>query len=440
MPPATKAKRAAAPVFRVTKASTLNKPAPSTKQKLNAIEAAVTTKFQPNAQVTTPSTSRKRKISHDDEETTRRPSKQSKTLVAIPTPPASPKPIQALSETLEELKSLHASFTQALAVHYAHHGMRNSVSLSVLMPSMTRLWKKRTVTLPDIQRMLAVWELNVSNTAASELPVVRSPFKLVVTGIGIHRQTMLEHITETASTTFVENELHKSYISEIERLDTLAEHDEQLSSIINAAFGIFPRLKCEMGSQTAARQERVTAIKHSILTKPSDPDFSKLNISDASEPKTREEKLKSRTLGLFDRLKAKQAANATSVQQTPAELLRRRALHRMPEILDMLRLRQSQKLNTLFRSDLHGMPGVTRTSTMKVSFSLEQLVQEITDSNRTPVASDEIREAIAILGREVPDTWCSVFAGDGLKCVTLQGEGWKKEQVREWCQEELKRV
>ena len=77
---------------------------------------------------------------------------------------------------------------------------------------------------------------------------------------------------------------------------------------------------------------------------------------------------------------------------------------------------------------------------MKVSFSLEQLVQEIRDSGRVPTASEEIKAALEILGGEIPDTWCNVYAGNGVKCVTLQGEGWRKEEVQAWCENEIAKM
>lgn len=77
---------------------------------------------------------------------------------------------------------------------------------------------------------------------------------------------------------------------------------------------------------------------------------------------------------------------------------------------------------------------------MRVSFSLDALVQEIRDSGKTNIAPEEVKECIAILGREVPDAWCNVYASGDVKCVTLQGEGWKKEEIREWCEKEISKI
>lgn len=444
--------------FGITRPSKLN----VSKQKLVAIEEIVAEKQQPlQPSPKQQSCTRKRRRdaldsdAENEEGATQRPQKSLRkarqTQIQILTPPASsPEPEnEALPDTLEELKSLHKSFTQALGVHYAHNGTRNAVSLGALMPAMTRLWKRRTVCLIDVERMLAVWEVAVDS--AKEVDHKLGPFKLVSSGIGSNQQTKVEYAWVNAFGTFIENELHQKYEAAIARLWQSAQTKMDAFVFLYEPLVAFPRLTCQVGTQTQARREKISTIRSTILSRSpqtqgqltqSEPDFSKLQITDSAEPKTpsHEDKLKSRTLSLFDRLRAKQLSNSTSTPQDSASLLRRRALHRIPDLLDTLRLKQSQRLNTLFRADLQGSLSETGVRKMKVSFSLEQLVQEIGDSGRVPIAVEEIKECLGILGREVPDTWCSVYFGEGLKCVTLQGEGWRKEEVKEWCEKEVRRM
>lgn len=456
-------------VFRVTKSAKLNVQLQTSKQKLNAIEETI----QPKIQVQPAQNNKKR--GHDalesdceNEEIATRPLKslrkaRSTTSTAVPTsvdrtrqtllqlhtpPPSSPEH-ESLPTALEELTSLHKSFTQALAVHYAHNGTRNAVPLAVLVPAMTRLWKRRTVCLQDIQRMLAVWEVEPeSKETKSEFEHSKGPFRLLTTGIGATSEVKIEYAW-TESGSFIENQLHQKFERLVERLRTLAK--KNANSFTFDDITSFPLLKCSTGAQTQARKEKINSIKNHILSKPGQPttttqsqslDLSKLDISDPSEPKptARETALKSRTMSLFDRLRAKQAASSATAQPTSADLLRRRALHRMPEIIDVLRLKQARKVSSQFRADPNELSSNTFASKMKVSFSLDALVQEIRDSGKTNIAADEIKESISILGREVPDTWCSVYASGDLKCVTLQGDGWRKEEVKEWCDREIARI
>lgn len=442
--------------FRVTKSAKLNVQPAIGAKRLAVIEEVVHRSQEPQSQLPKQEINTKKRrrnaLDSDDEneEGAIRPQKllrKARSTVAIPTPPASSPEPEELAATLRELKSLHKAFVQALAVHYAHHGTKNAALISALLSSMTRLWKRRTVCPQDVQRILAVWEMHDGCTS-NEIAHKKGPFKLIVTGIGSTQQTKIEYVWQDTACNFLENELHQKYETAIENLFERAQRDtKDLYRIIYQPLTEFPLLECEIGAQTQARQEKIHTIRDSILSKSiaskttasGEPDFATLSISDPSEPpKTREDKLKSRTLGLFDRLRAKQLANSASGgQPTSAELVRRRALHRIPDILDVLRLKQSQKLNSLFRSDMQSVTGGSRTNSMKVSFSLEQLIQEIRDSGRVPTSPEEIRACLEILGREVPDTWCSVYSGNGVKCVTLQGEGWRKEEVQAWCEKEV---
>ena len=434
----------AQPIFRISK-NKLNIQPASGKQKIEALEDLITPETQ-TILTPQPKSSKRRHnevdSENEDASVMRRPLKSIRKMktVDLPTPPASSPEPEILSQSLEELRSLHKAFTQALSVHYAHHGTQNGTSLDAILPAVTRLWKRKTVTQEDIERMLAVYELQEQSTESVNQKL--SPWKLIKTGIGHSQHTKVERVGQ-ANGGFLEQQLQQRYELLIESLQRTAQEGSKYNFVFGS-ISEFPRLQCEIGQQTQARKEKIDTIKSTVM-KPvqTEPDFSKLNIScpsDVHAPVTREDRLKSRTLSLFDRLKAKQITNsALGAQPTSAEMLKRRALHRIPDIIDTLRMKQSQKLNSMFRSDF-GMPSTSRNMSVKVSFSLEQLVQEIRDSGRAPVASEEIRECIIVLGRDVPDTWCTVYFGESMKCVTLQGEGWTKAQIKDWCREEIERM
>lgn len=464
-------------VFRVTKSAKLNAQPQTTKQKLHAIEEAIEPVVQVQVQIEVQPTVKNKKRRHDTLEsdleneavTTRRPLKAARkarpassiaastspdrtrqTLLQLQTPSWLPKQ-DVLPATLEELIAIHKAFTQALGVHYAHNGTRNSVPLATLLPSVTRLWKRRAACLQDIQRVLAVWEIRIEpsgTSTASELEHKKGPFRLLTTGIGASSQVKVEYAW-TESRSFIESQMHQKFEHLVQRWCTAAVQNDDRAGTFEELTNL-PLLKCSIGEQTQARKEKINSIKNHILSKPGQTatpvphpppqpqslDLSKLDISDPSEPKptTRETALKSRTLSLFDRLKAKQLATSASTQPTPSDLLRRRALHRLPEIIDVLRLKQARKLSSQFRAEN------AFANRMKVSFSLDALVQEIRDSGKTNIAAEEVRESISILGREVPDSWCCVYVSGDVQCVTLQGEGWRKDEVREWCEKEIARI
>ncbi|KAJ9654325.1 hypothetical protein H2198_006623 [Neophaeococcomyces mojaviensis] len=454
------------PAFRVTKSSKLDtQPKAPSKQKTNAIEKVIAEKARPQqpqiapSQTTTTKNSKKRRRNSDVESTDgeagviQRTVKSVKKVKVLLTPPASsPEPEisqenQELPEVLQELKSLHKTFTQALSVYIAHSkgGVRDAVDLAAVLPTMTRLWKKRTATMEDVERMLAVWEL-VYAAQTGEIQHKRGPFKLEQNGIGLNKRVTVEYVWANATTgTFVESELQRKYEEAIEALFESQRHDGE--SFIWKALAEFPSLRCEVGVVTQQRKEKITSIRDSILSKaPSklsqssqqeqqqpqpQPDLSSLTIHSPDSPprKSQEQTSKSRTLSLFDRVRAKQLHNSTISQPTSAELLRRRAIYRIADLVSVLRLKQARKLNSQFHDDSNSQ----RRMQMKVSFSFEALVQEIKDSLRSEVASEEIREGLLILGRELPGTWCSVYEVGTVRCVTLQGEGLSAREVKAWC-------
>lgn len=455
-------------VFRVTKSARINLQPEVSKQKAQAIQGVIF----PKEQVHIKQDSKKRRRDPtdsdcDDVEITTRsrkplkkarqtsPSTRTDTLdhrqrsnLQLPTPSPSPKS-ECQPAALEELESLHKIFTQTLAVQYAHNGSRSSLSLADVLPTMTRLWKRRAIHLQDIQRMLGLWELDEETQQHEpEIEHNKGPFRLVRCGMGSSTQMKLEY-TWTELGRSMESELHQRFQNLIKKIHKWRETNRDKFSLDSLA--AFPLLKCHTGAQTQMRREKVALIRDQILKTPAQKvpaalpqslDLSKLDISEEAGPKPslREATLKSRTLSLFDRLQAKQIANSTSATPTSAELLRRRALHRIPDIVSILRLKQARRLNSQFQADILDSPSRMSARSMKVSFSLDAIVQEIRDSEKASIAIDEVRECISILGREIPDTWCNIYTSGQAKCVTLQGEGWRKEEIRDWCEREISKM
>lgn len=476
--------RPQASVFRVTKSSKLNeRPESHLKQKISAIEAAIsenappvqTPKVAPSqiaAETATPNSKKRRRdsnVNNTDVEidALKCATKRAKKIVAVSPSLTARKQRdgegEQLPEVLQELSQLHKHFLHALSVHYAHTegGIRDVVDLAALLPTMTRLWRKRAVQVQDVQRVLALWELNSGTMAAavhaadSEIVHSHGPFKMEQVGVGANGTVTLEYTwtdTNTKEALFIETELQRRYEARIHELIAASyqrdEEGPESESCIWKSLRDVPKLRCETGKLTQLRRDKVASIKSRILSKTlaatpaSDlaaaaaapalqPDLSRLSIHGPNSPPRKSQdssssNAKSRTIGLFDRVRAKQLFNATATTFTPAQLLRQRALQRIPELVDVLRLKQARKLTG------HG-PGQQQ---MRVSFSLEALVQEIKDSLRSEVASEEIREGIVILGRDVPGKWCRVYEMGSVRCVTLQGEAMARKEFETWCKAE----
>jgi len=476
--------------FRITKSSKLNaQPETLSSQKTSAIEKAVIKQARPQQPQVAPSStittksSRKRRRDSDTEDTdngastirrTQKPIKKAKVLLTPPASSPEPEIVQTeqdLSEVLQELKDLHKAFTQALSVYIAHNkgGIRDAVDLAAVLPTMTRLWKRRVVKVEDVERVLAAWELKRGFTGG-EIEHRDGPFKLEQNGIGLNKRITVEYVWASATGAFVESELQQKYEDALDNIFDTQRHDKD--SFIWKQPTDSPRLRCEIGKVTRQRKEKVASIRDSILTKTKtpayqplqqnqdqdqqqqtqQPDLSTLSIHGPSTSPPRTSKpqqpqtSKSRTTNLFDRIRAKQHQNSTLLQPTAASLLRRRAIHRIPDLVDVLRLKQARKLLTTTTQSFHQNPNSSSNLDsqsgrlqMKVSFSFEALVQEIRDSLRSEVASEEIREGLLIMGREMVGEWCRVYEMGSVRCVTLQGEGIGAREVRSWCERAMNR-
>ncbi|KAF4541137.1 DNA mismatch repair protein msh-2 [Lasiodiplodia theobromae] len=67
-----------------------------------------------------------------------------------------------LPQNIQDLISLNSSFLSALSLHYAHNGTSSPVDLYTLAPSITKVWRKRKVTVDDVRRTLGVMQSSLS--------------------------------------------------------------------------------------------------------------------------------------------------------------------------------------------------------------------------------------------------------------------------------------
>jgi hypothetical protein len=93
---------------------------------------------------------------------------------------------------------------------------------------------------------------------------------------------------------------------------------------------------------------------------------------------------------------------------------------RIGEVVDILRLKQQQKLGSSFVSSVHSSPGKVRG---KVSFSLKQLISDIKGSLAVPMPDAEVRKCFEILANDMPGMWLSIHTVGILQSIVLNGPG-----------------
>ncbi|KIW11601.1 hypothetical protein PV08_10902 [Exophiala spinifera] len=336
-----------------------------------------------------------------------------------------------LPPVLRDFVSMHDAFLRSFSLHRVHNGRSAPADLGHLLTSVTRLWKKRTVTQEDIQRMLAIYELDASSDVVSGqlLRHQDSPFRLNLNGSDVVRYSV-EYVQETHE--YDEKRLQQSYEVEIEAV-AIAQR-KNLSGLPSRDGRSLPRLEFSVGQQTQSRKAKASAARREILglstqaqNRPGAQFSSQTSSSSSHHDLQTPQVVKDRTLSLLDRVRAKALASSSAAAPSPEVILRRRAVGRIGEVVDILRLKQQQKLGSSFDSSVHSSPGKVRG---KVSFSLKQLVSDIKGSLSIPMADSEVRKCFEVLAQELPGMWLSIHTVGILQSIVLNGPGPSGAEVK----------
>lgn len=292
------------------------------------------------------------------------------------TPPANVYEPDQLPAELEDMLKLHAAFLSALSLYYAHNGTASPVSVKALLPMVTKNWRKRAVSLDDLQTLLAV--------SLGEASFILKDFgkggicltKAEPRGRGIKRAASF--VDEVDLNSQFEEALQKRWREWLlatpkENHDIAVFMDQlplaevtQHESVQHTA-PLFAR-----GQQRLADLKASQAAANVPQSKPDVP---------ASEQKTAQ-LLQNRSTSLLDRILAKQAHTASlPVGPTREQLERKAALHRIEEVERILDLLTA------------GRP--------RCSFSMPVMAQQIQQSLRNPISKDEIERCLELMAAEI---------------------------------------
>ena len=352
-----------------------------------------------------------------------------------------------LSLPARTLITLHKVFLKALSIHYAHSGSHTPAELGRLLETITRLWKKRSVTQVDVQKMLAIYETNTNVGTPKELDIIHSlgPFKLVMAGLctSVEFAGQRKQMGGSLSTLFDEKDLHDSYSAHVYALDSAwtEKRRAHLSFLDDDSFDNFPKLARNIGTQTALRKANISQQRTEILALSNAAQLRSVKVSISGGDSSADEIsnaitiVESRKQNLLDRIKAKQLACKATSKPTPQQVLRKHALGRIAEVTEILRMmQQQQKVERNFRSHEHtSTVSCSNNRSGKVSFSLAQIRSNAKVSARVPISDEEVIMCLKMLSEELDGSWVRMIertSAPKAAFVVIEGEGMSGKEVQ----------
>ncbi|KAM0722191.1 hypothetical protein Q7P37_001632 [Cladosporium fusiforme] len=333
------------------------------------------------------------------------PSKRSR---AADTPPLTPEadrlqPHAILPAELKELLSLYSSFLTALSLHSAHNsGSTSAVNIKTLLPLVTANWRKRSVTVIDVRKMLAL----TSQSTRSFILEDRAR-----AGVFLARTSPSNNTSQFQQSYINESELNAAFESALRKawVDWSEKTPEAL--LTGRAFVRqlpLDDLKQDEATKNASPlhsrgQQRLADLKAGQAAAKAEAESSQ--PTPTSTPAAKDTSgVQNRNTSLLDRILAKQALSASlPAGPTRTELERKSALHRVEDVtrvLDMLAA---------------GQP--------RASFSMAAMVQHLQQSLRNPITREEVERCLGLMATEIMPSFVKVVASGAVKGVVVTKGG-----------------
>ena len=317
-----------------------------------------------------------------------------------------------LPDEIQDLIDLHASFLTALSLHYAHYGSLTPVDLRVLYPSVARAWRRRAVSIEDVQRILAIAQQGLSPEVGFLCLFDYGHGKICLEAIECGSQEFHKRLanTEMFNDTFREN-LEKQWISY-----TASDLSSQLGKTFPSTLPLLPIRTCMSLSKLtpllAKGQRRLEDFKASAIRAQKSHTFSSPSSKqDKSSP--RPKLAASRSDGLLSRIRAKEMVQSTLPPPPSAAMLERKSsLRRVEEVVPVLELLTSGTIKGIQQNK---KPLVYPQLQMQTqSFTMPTLVQHLQMSLRNQISKDDAIRCIRLVAEIVPEWVCIRQIG---KCI-----------------------
>jgi hypothetical protein len=345
-----------------------------------------------------------------------------------------------LPAELVNLLALHSSFLTALSLHYAHNGTSTPADLRDLIESTTLVWRQRKVTYDDIRLLIGILDHGpsgnnnpyyLSDYGHGKICIEIKDSSPMMNGMThMNEEGLQEMFKEGLDTLWTQwctsQKMMARPIAVPKRgrgrpkkadikqafMDTFLD-DTPMSKFLSQ-LPLAEVTTCESLTALAPAQgkgrKRLREFKESVqqgrAQKKTRPSVGKENEPSLGQNQQAQPKITEfaavRKTNLLDRILAKQeAAKAGPAAPTPAQLQRKAALQRTPEVIGVLSLLCANR------------PG------SRISFSTTTLLQAIQGSIRSPISKEEAMKCVEVLASEVAPGYVSVVRMGSISSVVI---------------------
>ena len=343
-----------------------------------------------------------------------------------------------LPDELQDLIDLHSSFLTALSLHFAHNGPTIPADSRNLVPGIERSWKKRRITIEDIQRILALEQGQGDRRKGNQ-----QTGAVCLSNYG-HGKICIELVDLSTCTSihkqpFNEAAMNAIFIQNLQTQWSSYKSTQPLDPSPTAFISSLPLLpitKCASLTKIAPLlskgQRRLEDLKAGAIKSSQPSPLNPITANTTLLPPQQQQKGKqtiARSTDLFSRLKAKQLHQG-SLPPSPSSILlaRKSALQRLPDvapILEGLAISANKHCN----DDIGIVDAPKSRPASIVSFSMPTLLQHLQMSLRNPIEREEAVDCVKLLAEVVPE-WVGVRTVGKLVTVTIRGVGVGREGLR----------
>ncbi|RMJ21458.1 hypothetical protein PHISP_07669 [Aspergillus sp. HF37] len=313
---------------------------------------------------------------------------------------------------LYDILNFHSSFLKALTLHSAHHGVSAAADLREFIPSIERLWRKRKVVARDLQRLVWIWDQGADSNCTglsyrlANYGLGRVCLERVVSGGGMVDESRLQEQFERV----LEFLWEKADDGETDDEDEGDEEEHEKGTKFFETLGLSP-VHESLTPFTSFRkgQLRLQDLKGGVIRWKTEKLRTESAEGDAAPKPV--ETASTRRQGLWDRIKNKQLRQSKLPPPPSREmLLRRAAAERVEEVAGVLAMLRPA-----------GSVSSGRAAAQRTPFRLETIIQNVQDSTRNPISTEEVEICLELLVQSgVAGQWVNVVTVKGVKSVVLK--------------------